>query len=422
MVREKGLATLSVVSGIVMIGALFSFAVMQLGMNETKKTQNLVVKGIQKANARASIDCAVAVFENLTDVDPSSLNINEFNDCKIGEGTTFTLVPEDTNWILTASHGFANSAVLIGARSGSFAVFKTAGNIEIKGGQNWLVATGDKIAAEGDNVVECTAIIAGGSVTIDVEYTNAIFETYAPGNLSCGENYSTEIPKGSGKVTEGFELDILENQLGIDIFADLFGVTKDKWPEIKSQFDTVITTGSAVSASTKAAVTQCGASIKAAIKAGHDLIWVEGDCLLNGMTDTTYEDRSPLIVVKNGIMGLTETLDRFKGSFLQFTVDYPNSNLANSWGPKSFGVCAPGAMNTLCGQLINVWGYDSPKWATLPFYIYGAFITKGAFLIDIPDTTVYVDGSFIFSYDDGLEDNSIIKVSPKVLKGSYHDF
>lgn len=419
MIREKGLATLSVVSGIVMIGALFSFAVMQLGINETKKTQNLVVKGIQKANARASIDCAVAVFENLIDLD--ALNITEFDKCKIGEGTTFTLVPEDTNWILTASHGFANSAVLIGARSGSFAAFKTAGNIEIKGGQNWLVATGDIIAAEGDNVVECTAIIAGGSVTIDVEYTGAEFKTYAPGNLSCGKNYSTLIPKKSGKITEGFELDILQHQIGIDIFEDFFGVTKDKWPEIKSQFNKIIITGSAVSESD--AVTKCGVNIKAAIEAGHDLIWVEGDCLLNEMNNTDSGDRSPLIVVKNGIMGLTGSLDNFKGSFLQFTVDYPNSNLANSWGPQSSGSgCAPGAMNGLCLQLINDWGYNSNNWAKLPFYFYGAFVTDGAFMIDIPDTTVYVDGSFVFRYDDGLEDNSIIKVLPQVLKGSYHDF
>lgn len=426
MNKQHGLATLSVVSGIVAIGALFSFAVMQLGVNETKKIQNLIIKANETAHVRAALDCAVAVFE-IKDLDPRiSLPISEFNECKVTPETVFTLTGTadegiTSHWTLTATYGFARASVVIASGS-AFASFKTSGSVEITGGNDWESATGDVVTIDGKEYVECTVIVAGGSVTIDVENTGAEFKTHAASdtNLECSPNHSTVIKAGSGAVKDDFEQDILTYQSNLNIFRDFFGVPKSQWETIKAKFEANITTGSAIS--NPEAVTNCGKKIKEAITAGNELIWVDGDCMLNELTNTGAADQSPLIVIKNGIVGVNGGLANFKGTIFQFTIDYPNQNLANSWGPQSNGVCAAGAMNPLCGQLINLWGHDLDKWATLPFYIYGSFSTDGGYLIDIPNTTALIEGGFQMSYDDGLEGNPITDTPPKVLKGSYHDF
>ena len=425
MKKEGGLASLSVVAGIVMMSMLFSFSVMQFGMAETKKKQNLIVKGIEKANAKASLDCAVAVFEK-KELDPETLNVSEFNECKIPEETQFSLAPiksaeTTTHWTLTASYGSSKANVLIASGKIDFAVFKTAGSLEILGGYKWEAATGDILTVDGVDYVECRVIVAGGTVTIDVQKSDANFTTYAPNSkYACAPTYSTVIQKGTQPTSDGFDLDILSNQGGMDIFQDYFGVPKKDWEKIRDKFDIVITTGSAIEE--KTAVSNCGTTITSAIGEGNTLIWVDGDCLLDGLGHSNVGNASPLIVIKNGIIGLNATLEGFKGSFFQFVFDYPSENFSRSWGPQPGGTCKEGAMQNICLQLVNVWKDTPENWEQLPIYFYGSLLMEGSYLIDLPDSKVYINGAFVAAYDEGLEDNPILNSPPKVLKGSYHDF
>lgn len=428
MIKQKGIVTLTVVSAIILISSFFSFAVMQMEINEVKKTQNLIVKANHKTHVKAAIDCAVAVFEQ-KNLDPTTLNISVFDECKIDpQKTSFTLTPfiketRTSYWTLAAKHGFANASVIIAYGMSHFSAFQTAGSLEIIGGNNWESAPGKDIFIDGTDYVECSTITAGGTVTIDVQHSKADFRVHAPqGSKPCAPSHSTYIPKGSSAVTDGFALDIVTNKPNIDIFKDLFGMPKSEWKKVQDKFEIIIKTGSATASHQAEAVKNCGISIKKAIEAGNELIWVDGDCLLNGLSGTGTQSQSPFIVIKNGIIGINDSIGSFKGTLFQFTVDYPNENLANSWGPNITGSCKEGAMNLLCLQLITSWPTDSDKWATLPFFIYGSFITEGGYFIDIPNTISRINGTFELGYDENVENKPIFTGPPRILKGSYHDF
>ncbi|PKF50598.1 hypothetical protein AT251_10475 [Enterovibrio nigricans] len=309
--QEKGIATLAVVSGIAMVVALFSVAVIKSGVNEVNKANNLVELAQDKAHARASIDCAAGLFKQLG-LNPSTMVAGDFSDCKSDASTVFGIVDGGSLWTISAQHGYATSRFSV-RQTSSKAAFRTAGSVEITGGNSWAPAAGDVVTIDGVQYVECTAIVAGGTITIDVGSSAAAFDTLKPidSSLDCAPTHDTHIAAGSGSVTDGFGKDMVSNADIESIFEEIFGRPKSEWESVRSEEGFyVINTGSAIT--NKAAVEGCGAAIKTAINGDpaadppigkHDKIWVMGDCMLNGVTHAGDAFQSPLVVIQNGIVG-----------------------------------------------------------------------------------------------------------------------
>ncbi|MEZ8144508.1 hypothetical protein A1OQ_11140 [Enterovibrio norvegicus FF-162] len=428
MKNQKGMATLAVVSGIVLIIALFAAAVGSSGFSDIKKSQNLFVDAQQRANAKAGLDCAIAVFEQ-KEVNPKStdFSMSVFDVCKAPTNSSISFTDNTTHWTLSASSGFAVQSVLVKSGGATAAAFKTSGSLVIDGGNAWIPAKGDKVGTDGDiGIYECIAIIAGGDVTIDVGESSAEFKSALTGtNERCHESFSTHIPPQTDPVTNKFESDILDNQENIDVFQDLFETPKENWVSVKKTFDVTITTGSAIS--DREEVSNCGSAIKTEVDAGKKKIWVDGDCFIAGLSGAGSGESHPLIVIKNGIVGAKDAFT-FQGTIFQFTVDYPEASLADSWGSyqKTDGtghnLCKEGAMSSLCAELILEYKNDSSKWGKLPFYFHGSYESEGSYLIDVPGSTSLVKGSFKPGYDEGKDPSPGGSGVPRILKGSIHDF
>ena len=91
MNNQKGMATLAVVSGIVLIIALLAISVGSSGLSDIKKSQNLVTDIQQRANAKAGLDCAIAVFEE-KDLNPKDADFSQsvFDACKAPTSSSIT--------------------------------------------------------------------------------------------------------------------------------------------------------------------------------------------------------------------------------------------------------------------------------------------------------------------------------------------
>ncbi|USH03023.1 hypothetical protein K6Q96_03080 [Grimontia kaedaensis] len=429
MNTQKGMATLAVVSGVLLVVAMFAISVANSGLADIKKTQNLVLDAKQRASAKAGLDCAIAVFEQ-SELNPKDVDFSEsvFDECENSTGSSVAIIGSESPWLLTARSGYVSSNVVIQSGGVSAAAFKTTGSLIVDGGNAWTPAKGSKVAtADGIDIYECTAIIAGGDVTIDVGNSAAEFTSELTGeNEQCHSNFSSHIPANTEPVTNSFESDILTNQENIDVFQDFFDVPKEKWEEVKSGYDVTLTTGSAVLDETKTAVSDCGASIKSLIAAGNKKIWVEGDCMLSGLSGAGSKDNPPTVVIKNGVVGANSAFV-FNGTIFQFTIDYAESAIANSWGAykKTDGtghiLCNNGAMSALCAQVIAEYQDDTEKWGKLPFFFNGSYESFGSYLLDVDNSISLVRGAFKPGHDEGSEPAGTSTV-PMLVKGSIHDF
>ncbi|KXF82571.1 hypothetical protein [Enterovibrio coralii] len=433
MNKHKGMATLTVVTGILLTVGLFSIAVVGSGFSDIKKTQNYVTDASQRASAQAGLDCAAAIYEQ-KELNPKAAGFSaaEFSECEIA-GVTITIQSVGDYWELASSSRYAISKAIIREHEGSVSSFKTSGGLVIDGGNAWTPAKGDLIETkDGVDYYECTAIVAGGDVTIDVgnsnaEFTSELTSAATETQEKCATNYSTHVPAKSDPITNAFENDILHNQPNIDVFEDTFKKPKDKWQEVKDGFEIKLTTGSAISNSE--VVKNCGTTIKEYIDKGKTKIWVEGDCLLSGMSGAGSEASPPMVVIKNGIAGSNGGFT-FNGTIFQFTVDYPAQSIADSWGAykntdgTGHILCKDGAMSLLCAQLLNEFKDDMSLWGATPFFFNGSYESKGAYLVDVPDSKSIVRGAFKPGYldDDESSGGGSTGGTPKLVKGSFHDF
>ncbi|CZF85971.1 hypothetical protein [Grimontia marina] len=426
MNTQKGMATLAVVSGVLLVVALFAISVANSGLADIKKAQNQILDAKQRASAKAGLDCAIAVFEqNELNPNDADFSDSEFDECEGSSGGLITVIGSESPWLLSSFVGYASSKIVIQAGGATAAAFKTSGSLVVEGGNDWTPAKGNKIGTVGGvDTYECIAIIAGGDVTIDVG--TAKFTSDLPGEKEkCGDLFSTYIPENSNPITNDFELDILHGQENIKVFEEFFDTPRVEWESVKKTFDKVLVTGSAQTDKDK--VSECGADIKTLLESNSvNSVWVEGDCYLQGLSGGGDANKPALIVVKNGVVG-AKTAFTFNGTILQFSIGHSESNVALSWGAykKTDGtnhiMCNDGAMKSLCDELKHLYEDDASKWGKLPFYFHGSFESAGQYLLDVPDSVSRVRGSFKPKYN-GDSENPSSGGAPKLVKGSIHDF
>lgn len=419
--NQAGLATLSVVAGTLLVAGVTALSIAKLGVNEIKKSQNHVVMSRNKALAESGLECAVAKV-NQKKLDPANEQafLGDLSSCKDASYTLTEVKP--SLWLLSAQANTSVAKVLITATaSGSPAAFKSSGSVLIQGGNEWVPAKGEKLK----DGYACTAVISGGDITIDPG--TAKFETRLNGSDTCALDYSTVVNrneiKSNTKTKKELELDMQDNVKELKLFEDHFRVPREKWQTIKNQFQsdaqgTVINTGTR-----NERVKNCGALVKAAINNGKKKIWVEGDCDFSSFG--AVNDVPALVVVKDGVFTTWQAVT-FKGVLFHFNINYSAQDITNAWGAEPDAVhgakCAPDALRA-CAEILGRVGYSLDKFGDVPFFYGGAFETTGGYIIDFPNTTSWIFGSFKPGYDKKMMEELFDGFNQtQVLKGSFHDF
>ncbi|WP_407331241.1 hypothetical protein [Enterovibrio sp. 27052020O] len=455
MNKDKGMATLAVVSGVLVMVALFAVSVASSGYGEIKKAQNLLIDAEQRAKAKAGLDCAIAVFEQL-EPNQAALNDGSFesklrNECAGSTGSQLSISGVGSPWSLSSFSGFAEYGFVIDSGGGTASAFKTSGSLILEGGNSWVPAKGAHVGKGGGlDIYECLAIVAGGDVIIDTGNSTATFESQLlETNLEkCKEGFSTTVGTNTRKKND-FEADILHSQPNMDLFKDKFQEKKSEWAKIKAKFDvsfstktTQIVDGSVL---TVDIADQCGVLINekrdAVEKSDGKLvtIWVDGDCNLSGIVSDSNKPVS--IVVKDGVLAYNGALANFNGSIFQF--NYERDNFLDSWlefqvvmdsegnpqldgggNPVTTVSCTSGKMATVCAEFKNAdaLGLDPESWRYLPFLFRGSFETKGSYIVDVANSTSKVFGAFKPGYDASTDENPEFPRQPKIVRGSIHDF
>jgi hypothetical protein len=304
-----------------------------------------------------------------------------------------------------------------------------------------------------DGLYECHSIMAGGDVMIrprtlgenqskssgssknEEEKSQNIFTVHLGEGEECAPEYKTEVHYGEvadsrDEAETLLKKDVQTNVENMDLFKEYFGVPRAQWKTIRDQFErqggTVFSTYGDPSECYEPllnAVLSSPSSESANIK-----VWVEGPCDLSREQNAALKSDVPiLLVVQDGILALRGGMDTFNGVIYQFNSARTAYGFANQWGMHTSETgqisCSHRNNNIqqLCEMITST--VTNPDQASrVPFWFHGSFITKGAFITDVPDGHSVVYGSFQPTYSD-----ETVKQSFKGLKqwrpvgNSYHD-
>lgn len=455
---EQGIATLAVVASVALIALLIVLGVSRRAVNDIQQTQARVKTEQSLSKAWAALDCAVAKIQHdgieLSNDDIAQA-LEQLSPCQNVAQSQLWLAPwqnsERRMWHLYATHAQQQVGVTLakatGARRSSLV---TSGSAAFYGGNRWRPVKGKK---REDGLYECHSIMAGGDVMIrprtlgqnqskssessknEEEKSQNRFTVLLDDGDKCAPEYKTEVSEytvADSRDETGARLkkDVQTNVENMDLFNDYFGVPRAQWKTVKAQFerqgDTVFSTYGDPSECYEPllnAILSSSSSESANIK-----VWVEGPCDLSREENVALKSDVPiLLVVQDGILALRGGMDTFNGVIYQFNPTLTAYGFANQWGmhtSESGGMsCSLDDSNIqeLCEMITST--VTNPDQASrVPFWFHGSFITKGAFITDVPDGHSVVYGSFQPTYSDETVQQSFKGLKQwRPVGNSYHD-
>ncbi|NUY56673.1 hypothetical protein HLG76_08895 [Salinivibrio sp. EAGSL] len=455
---DQGIATLAVVASVALIALLIVLGVSRRAVNDIQQTQARVKTEQSLSKAWAALDCAVAKIQHdgieLSNNDIAKA-LEQLSPCQNVAQSQLWLAPwqnsERGMWHLYATHAQQQVGVTLakatGARRSSFV---TSGSAAFYGGNTWRPVKGKK---REDGLYECHSIMAGGDVMIrprtlgenqskssessknEEEKSQNRFTVLLDDGDECAPEYKTEVSDytvADSRDETGARLkkDVQTNVENMDLFNDYFGVPRAQWETVREQFErqggTVFSTYGDPSECYEPllnAVLSSSSSESANIK-----VWVEGPCDLSREENVALKSDVPiLLVVQDGILALRGGMDTFNGVIYQFNPTLTVYGFANQWGmhtSESGGMsCSHDDSNIqeLCEMITST--VTNPDQASrVPFWFHGSFITKGAFITDVPDGHSVVYGSFQPTYSDETVQQSFKGLKQwRPVGNSYHD-
>ncbi|MCG7588742.1 hypothetical protein [Photobacterium sp. OFAV2-7] len=435
--RSSGFLTLMVAVILLLIGSYAFFESADTSLFLIKRFQNtLVAKKLHWA-AQGGLECAFAVNKQNAGQPPPEQN---YSDCEkevlpVEElgwlDVQVTVTQEGSNPSLYNVESKASKANARGERSISKnievtsnsvmpGIFKTSSMLQLTGdfallpnkntnkdGKNECIAMvvkDKKNFVHSDSTAGSNLIIrdndgySEGQVPPSVDLT-ALNNSAMLGDFACAPGYQSFNQLGTN---EGQYLakDIHEDP-AMDMFKDLFRVSKEKWKEIRdSQF-----TGSHAAIinkdNTDVMVENCADEINKAYKNGAKRIWIDGSCNL-GSSDKSATDGMPIdlntpadnkpdmevmIVVRDGIIyspgqvGISGLLYQFKTGVRADSV--MTADMVTTC--KAAGFCTDSS--------------QSKRYENKAFYTHGALYAFGGLAVDMPNLAFEVFGSLWAEYD-----------------------
>ncbi|WP_172970399.1 MULTISPECIES: hypothetical protein [unclassified Salinivibrio] len=449
---QEGMATLGVVASIALITLLIVLGASRRAVNDIQQTQAKITTEQSLSRAWAALDCAVAKIKHdgiHLSKDDVAAGIAQLSPCQHIAGSQLWLDPWQNSdrgmWHLYATHAQQQVGVTLakatGARRSSFV---TSGSAAFYGGNTWRPAKGKK---REDGLYECHSIIAGGDVMIrprtsgeggpesEEEKSENKFTVSLESSDKCDPEYKTEISDytvADSRDETGARLkkDVQTNVENMDLFKEYFGVPRAQWKTVREQFErqggTVFSTHGDPSECYDpllSAVSNSTSSENANIK-----VWVDGPCdLSRGEHAVLASDVPILLVVQDGILALRGGMDAFNGVIYQFTSTPSDNDFADQWGMSisESGQMSCSSSNSniqeLCPMITST-VTDPDQARHVPFWFHGSFITKGAFITDVPDGHSVVYGSFKPTYSGETLQKSFAGLRQwRPVGNSYHD-
>ncbi|OOE58449.1 hypothetical protein [Salinivibrio kushneri] len=456
--RDQGIATLAVVASIALITLLIVLGVSRRAVNDIQQTQAKITTEQSLSRAWAALDCAVAKIKHdgiHLSKDDVAAGIAQLSPCQHIAGSQLWLEPWQNSdrgmWHLYATHAQQQVGVTLakatGARRSSFV---TSGSAAFYGGNRWRPVKGKK---REDGLYECHSIMAGGDVMIrprtlgenqskssessknEEEKSQNRFTVRLDGSDECAPEYKTEVSEytvADSRDETGARLkkDVQTNVENMDLFNDYFGVPRAQWKTVKAQFERqggfVVNTQDDASLCYETLLDAVASSKRR--ESANAKVWVEGPCDLSREGNAALKSDVPiLLVVQDGILALRGSMDTFNGVIYQFNPTLTAYGFANQWGMHTSETgqisCSHRNNNIqqLCEMITST--VTNPDQASrVPFWFHGSFITKGAFITDVPDGHSVVYGSFQPTYSDETVQQSFKGLKQwRPLGNSYHD-
>ncbi|MGL5292173.1 MAG: hypothetical protein ACRC9T_09660 [Vibrionaceae bacterium] len=422
--KQKGIAVLWVVVSIVTLTALFIFTTVSVTRDSVKKVQNHIQNERAQSSLQSALLCAATTFETLLiapDFDELNSGSSVFSPCKLSSAITFSLSLKGTDWLLSASNGFLTRGVLLSPRTAPISSFNSAGSLSFDYGTvgaDWTAAPGAPIKdSEGQDYFVCSMINLQGSLMYNGKNSPNPLRN---GNESCISDYRSDVTYSSDK----FQKDVTVNANDQLLFELVFNTEKSNWLQVKNSFDTVLVTD------TGEKVQACGKDIKAAIDAGSKAVWVQGNCLLDGLEEEWPDlSEQALVVIQDGVFagdeygsGVTAGLPEkaFNVSIYQF-ITSPSSTLKFDadwgWKSKSCGSTSTNPLYSICNKVPSS---ARTQFSSLPFYFPYSVAFTGSLMIDVPNSNSLIPWYSSIGYDRNLaqlpQGGSYV-----IKKGSFHD-
>ncbi|GAB3525354.1 hypothetical protein [Photobacterium alginatilyticum] len=438
--RTSGFLTLMVAVILLLIGSYAFFESADTSLFLVKRFQNtLAAKKLHWA-AQGGLECAFAVNKQNAGVPPP---LQSYSDCEkevlpVGErGRLDVQVEVDPPMINSPHFTLKSKASESNGRNGGNGertvskdievttksvmpgIFKTSSMLRLTGdfallpnkntkdGKNeciTMVVKDKKNFVHSDSTANSKLIIrdndgySEGQVPPSVDLA-ALNNSAKLGNFSCAPGYQSFNMVGT-REGEYLANDINEDP-AMDMFKDLFGVTRDKWKEVRDSQFTGNQTAIINKDNTSVMVENCADKINEAYKNGAKRIWIDGSCNL-GSSDKPATDGMPIdlntpadnkpdmevmIVVRDGIIysagqvGISGLVYQFK------TGDRADSVMTADMvtSCEKAGFCSSSAHG------------DSYK--NKAFYTHGALYAFGGLAVDMPDLVFEVFGSLWAEYD-----------------------
>ncbi|MGL5335664.1 MAG: hypothetical protein ACRC9R_05910 [Enterovibrio sp.] len=435
--KQRGIAVMWVVVSITTISGLLSFTLLNGTRDSTKKVQNQIQSERDRAALQSALHCAATIFETLLE---APKNNDVFNGCKFSSEISFSLEERGSDWLLSANKPPLTYSVLISPRAASIASFNSAGSLRFElgsGGGNWIAAPEHSIA----NKYACNMINLLGEL-----HYNRI-DGYAGLFHNANENCASDYQSKRKLMSETFKKDVRENNQDMQLFETVFGTTKSNWQQVKDKFDIVLITGtnptdgSELASDIKQKINECGKAIKDAIAFGNRTIWVQGDCILDGLeVELPDPDEKSLVVIQDGIFAAylpgecnksnaecntaSSPKKVFNVSIYQFLTTLGKPDFSHNWGwrsqlklPSCDNSISVSELSTICQGIASL---PYANFAALPFYFVYSFGFTGSLIIDVPESVSLIPWFSNIGHDPDI--GALAKAGGfAIKKGSFHD-
>lgn len=440
MRRQQGLATLLVTSMMLVTSLLFSIASYKNVFYQIKRAQNEVLARKAHWLAEGGLECGYATLqlsphpENADQAGffPAGCNSDSKIDLSANkDGSDFNLV----STYLGQANATVKKSIKITSGTPASGGIQTGSNMYANSSLAFYNPDPGELV---DGGWECVAVRYRGEYKVNASIKN--FGLLATANDSFDAQGKDCLPTHK---TNGFTpLSDFVHDPGLSPFEDFYGVSDSNHNEVRDNtFDIVIKevahTPAEGSMTEYVGMKGCATAINNALAAGHESIWVEGNCEISG------DDYASIVTASNNVNGInilihdglfsvfpkpvpieneTDKYLKYEGIMFHYNLDYIYNY--NDWKgseayghlnhiPSNFGdnvklasYYLHGALNIHGGVILDAKHFDATS---------NSYISQNALLNDSFGLTFYAN--YFAKFRSGSGSGQV-----KWIKGSWHDF
>ncbi|WP_318461901.1 hypothetical protein [Photobacterium leiognathi] len=425
--RQSGMTTLLITSMLLIVALLLSLASYKSLFYQIKRTQNEVVARQSHWLAEGGLECGFTIISNEQDATADISNCKTMTDYKLDNLTLSGPNPYLLTSVSSNKKVFKTMEVKGGESSG---VVKSSADLYFNGDYSFYPDPGKNA---GTNQWQCVLLRYLNNIFIhkdtisgigshNLNYANKPYDDFYSGptdihtcktSTTLTESYKTALKTN---LKSSFNADIIDEST-MDLFKETFGVPSSEWMSIKD--------GGVFTPINIVEPKECAKEIEAVLTSDKRYVWATGNCSIEsgkGFTDLkTKADTlgGIFILVHKGLLSFGGSSE-LNAVVYHFNDGYSaNKATGNDWSSLSIG-------STVLSDSMYVPREGTVTPATMKnnvvFYMYGAFVPSGGFILDAENKVSYFNSSVNMSFDGELISELLTPFAkPKWVKGSWND-